>query len=263
MDLGIKGKVAVVAAAGSGLGKAVAESLSTEGAKVVISSRSKNVIEKSAYEISSKSGNEVFPVVCDVTSFEDIVKLKEFVKSEFGKCHILFANAGGPPPGTVEEFKAEDYLKAIDLNLISTINLVNEFLPFMKTEKWGRIIASASISVKQPLPGLALSNVSRAGVVSFIKSLSDQIGRYNITANTVAPGYIMTNRVINLFKDKSKKTGKSYDDLKKELEDSIPMRKIGSPEDFGDFIAFLCSKQASYITGDTILIDGGMYRGIM
>lgn len=263
MDLGIKGKVAVVTASDSGLGKAVAQSLSQEGVKVVICSRSENKIKKSAIEISQNTGNEVIPVVCNVTSEEDIKKLRNITVKKFGACHMLFANAGGPRPGTVEEFEASDFLRAIELNLLSTINLVNGFLPLMKKEKWGRIIASTSISVKQPLPGLALSNVSRAGVVSYIKTLSDQVGKHNITANTIAPGYIMTERVVSLLKNRSERSGIDYETVKKELEDSIPMKKIGSPEDFGAFVTFLFSDYTSYITGDTILIDGGMYRGTM
>jgi len=133
----------------------------------------------------------------------------------------------------------------------------------MKKQMWGRILASTSITVKQPLPGLALSNVSRAGVVSYIKTLSDQVGKYNITANTIAPGYIMTERVVKLLNNRAERSGDDYEQIKSELEDSIPVKKIGSPEEFSSLAAFLLSERSSYISGDTILIDGGMSRGTM
>ncbi len=263
MDLKIKGKKGVVAAASSGLGRAVAESLAGEGVELVICSRNKEGIEQAAEDISEKYETNVFPVSCDVTVEEDILKLKNEVEKKLKTCHILFTNAGGPPPGGVDDFSGKDLLKAINLNLISTSNLIRAFLPFMKNELWGRILASTSISVKQPIPALALSNISRAGVVSYIKTLSDQVGKYNITANTIAPGYIMTERVVQILNNRSEKEGKSYEEVKSELKESIPVNKIGSPEEFGAFSAFLLSDLASYITGDTILIDGGMYRGTM
>ncbi len=263
MDLKIKGKVGVVTAASRGLGRAVAENLAAEGVDLVICSRNKNKITETAEEIKSKYGTEVVPVVCDVTVKNDIDRLKLVVKKEFGKCHILFVNSGGPKPGSVESFDDNDFRGALELNLISSINLVNAFLPFMKDQRWGRILASTSISVKQPLGNLALSNVSRAGVVSYIKTLSDDVGKFNITANTIAPGYIMTERVVQLLTVKSESEGKSFEEIKTELERSIPVKKIGSPEEFGAFSAFLLSEIASYITGVTVLIDGGMFRGTM
>ncbi len=263
MDLRIKGRVGVVTAASRGLGRAVAESLASEGVNLVICSRNERTIKITAEEIRKKYNINVVPVACDVTKKSDIEILRSKVDEKFGKCHILFVNSGGPPPGSVGDFKDEDFRKAIELNLISTINIVNAFLPFMKEQKWGRILASTSISVKQPLGTLALSNVSRAGVVSFVKTLSDDVGKYNITANTIAPGYIMTERVVQLLKVRSENDGRSYNDIKKELENSIPVKKIGSPEEFGAFSAFLLSEISSYITGVTVLIDGGMYRGTM
>lgn len=263
MDLKIKGKIGVVTAAGQGLGRAVAENLAAEGAELLICSRDKNKINETAEEIADKYRTKIIPVVCDVTDKNDIKNMRSILEKEFGTCHMLFANAGGPPPGAVDTFDDEDFRNALELNLLSSINLVNIFLPFMKEQKWGRILANTSISVKQPLGGLALSNVSRAGVVSFIKTLSDNVGKYNITANTIAPGYIMTERVVNLLTDRSEKEGRDYDEIKKEIENMIPVGKIGSPEEFGAFSAFLLSEIASYITGVTYLIDGGMYRGTM
>ncbi len=263
MDLKIKGKIGVVTAAGQGLGRAVAENLAAEGSDLLICSRSEEKIVRTAEEISAKYGTKIIPVACDVTDKSEIDNMRTVMEKEFGTCHMLFANAGGPPPGTIDAFSDDDFRNALELNLLSSINLVNTFIPFMKEQKWGRILANTSISVKQPLGGLALSNVSRAGVVSFIKTLSDNVGKYNITANTIAPGYIKTERVVNLLTDRSEKEGRDYDEIKKEIENMIPVGKIGSPEEFGAFSAFLLSEIASYITGVTYLIDGGMYRGTM
>jgi 3-oxoacyl-[acyl-carrier protein] reductase len=263
MDLNIKGKVAVVTASSRGLGKAAAEALAAEGVNLALCSRDREKIEEAADFMRDKYNVEVLAEVCDVTDKAAIESFKDKVTDRFHTCHILFTNCGGPPPGKVEEFAAPDFQKAIDMNLLSTINLVNAFLPFMKQEEWGRILASTSISVKQPIPTLALSNVSRVGVVAFIKSLSLDVAPYNITANTLAPGYIMTERVKSLLENQSKNQGISYDEALANLIDTIPVKKIGSPEDFGALCAFLSSQQASYITGETILIDGGMYKGLM
>jgi len=263
MDLKIKGKNAVVTAASKGLGRATAEALAAEGVNLAICSRDKERIEETAEHIRSTYSVDVISAVCDVTDKDDIEAFKQKTIQHFKTCHILYANAGGPPPGTVQDFKGEEFQKALELNLLSTINLVYAFLPCMKKQAWGRILASASITVKQPIPTLALSNVSRAGVVAFIKSLAHEVGSLNITANTLAPGYIMTERVEQLLKNQAQKSGTSYENALEKLLDKIPAKTIGKPEDFGALCAFLSSEQASYITGETILIDGGMYGGMM
>lgn len=263
MDLKIKNKIAVVTAASMGLGKAVAEALAAEGANLAICSRDNNRINETAEYLKTIYHVDVLPVVCDVTDPCDITSLKEKVASYFGVCHILFTNAGGPPPGNIENFTGEDFKKALDLNLISTINLIYAFLPLMKQEQWGRILASTSITVKQPILTLSLSNVSRVGVVAYIKNLALEIAPLNITANVLAPGYIMTERVKHLVEDRSKREDISYEQALEGILDSIPAKKIGTPADFGALCAFLASEYASYITGETILIDGGMYKGLM
>ena len=263
MDLRIKGKVAVVTASSKGLGKAAAEALAAEGVNLAICSRDEKRITETAEYLKKKYKVDVLAAVCDVSDKTSIESFKNKVIDHFKTCHILFTNAGGPPPGKVEDFKGEDFEKAVDLNLLSTINLIYAFLPFMKDQKWGRILASTSISVKQPIPTLVLSNVSRVGVVAFIKSLSNEIAALNITANTIAPGYIMTERVKELLENRAEKEGISYQEAKAGVLNAIPVRKIGSPEDFGALCAFLASEQASFITGETILIDGGMYNGLM
>lgn len=263
MDLHIKGKVAVLASASKGLGRAAAEALAAEGVNLALCSRNRETIEKTAAEIEKKYGVEVLPVQCDVTDAAAVAAFKEKVIDRFKTCHILFANAGGPPPGKVDTFETKDFQQALALNLLSTIELVNAFLPFMKAQKWGRILATTSITVKQPLPTLALSNVSRIGVVAFMKSLAQEVGIYNISANCLAPGYIMTERVVQLLQNQSQTQGITYDQAEANIKGSIPVQRIAEPAEFGALCAFLASEQAGYITGETILIDGGMYKGLM
>ncbi len=263
MDLGIKGKVAVVAASSSGLGLATAEALAREGVHLAICSRDKNRIQEAGKHLKSTYGVDVLDWVCDVTDTKSVKTFQERVMDHFGNYHILFTNAGGPPAGAIETFSLSDIRGAVELNLFSTINLVERFLPVLKSQQWGRIIALASISVKQPLPTLALSNISRVGVVAYIKTLSQAVASLNITANVVAPGYFMTDRVKELIKKRAGESGMEYDQALSNLLTSIPAKKTGNPADFGSLVTFLASEPASYITGDTILIDGGMYQGLM
>ena len=263
MDLKIKEKVAVVAASSRGLGRAVAEALAAEGCHLVVCSRDKARIEEAADHIRATYHVEVLPVVCDVVEAGDIENLRNKTIAKFKTCHILFTNAAGPRAGKIEEFKSEDFKQALELNLMSTINLVYAFLPYMKAQRWGRILASTSTNVKQPLRDFALANVSRLGVLAFIKSLSLEVAAYHITANTLAPGNFLTDLIKEMLETESVKKNIPYEEAMKRLEDEIPARAIGKPEDFGSLAAFLSSEHASYITGETILIDGGIYSGLM
>ena len=263
MDLMIKGKVAVVAAASRGLGRAVAEALAKEGVNLAICSRNKTRIHETAENIKVEHDVDVLPVVCDVTSPSDIIRFKERVLARFKACHILFTNADGPPSGKLEDFTAEDFRSALDLNLMSTINLVNAFLPCMKRQKWGRVLASTSSNVKHLLPMFPLSNVSRIGVVAFMKTLAAEFGRWNITANVLAPGFFMTEPTKEYLERLAKRKQISYRRAYQELAGTIPVRSIGNPRDYGALAAFLASEHASYITGETFLIDGGTYSGLM
>ena len=263
MDLMIKGKVAVVAAASKGLGIAVAEALAKEGVNLAICSRNKERINKTADYIRSIYEVEVFPKVCDVTTPSEIISFKEEVIDRFKTCHILFTNAGGPPSGKLEDFTSEDFKKAIDLNLMSTINLVYAFLPYMQSQKWGRVLASTSSNVRQLLPQFPLSNVSRVGVVAFIKTFASEFAHLNITANVLAPGYSMTELTKEYLENQAKSEGIHYNEALEKLKNTIPTHTIGNPKDFGALAAFLASEYASYITGETFLIDGGAYSGVM
>ena len=263
MDLKIKGKIAVVAAASRGLGRAVAEALAAEGVNLAICSRNQENIRKTASDIKAAYNVDVLPSVCDVTNPSEINRFKNDVIGRFQTCHILFTNADGPPPGKLEDFTGEDFRKAVDLNLMSTINLVYAFLPFMKRQKWGRILASTSSNVRHLLPMFPLSNVSRIGVVAFVKTLATEFGRWNITANVLAPGFFMTGPTKEYLKDRARQEGISYQAAVENLQRTIPTRTIGDPKDYGALTAFLASEYASSITGETFLIDGGQYAGSM
>lgn len=262
MDLELDGKTAVVTAASRGLGRAVAESLAKEGAKLAICARNDDVLSNTAEAIRKTYGVEVLDRTCDVTDPDQVESFKNDVVNTFGTVHVLFANAGGPPAGSVDNVNISDFEEALQLNCMSTIRLVYSFIPFMKAQKWGRIIASTSVTVKQPLTNLALSNVSRAGVIPFIKGIADEYGSMNITANAIAPGYIMTDRVKNLLEGRMKKEGISFEEALQGIVSSIPAGRAGKPEEFGSLAAYLASEKAGFINGTTILIDGGMYRGI-
>jgi len=262
MDLNLKNKVAVITAASKGLGKAVALELSKEGALCFICSRDSNQIENTAKEIMSITGNKVIALPCDVTKPEDIAQLKDIVLKNSSRVDILFTNAGGPPAGFIHDFSPHDYQKALELNLMSAINTIYSFLPVMQQQRYGRIIASTSITVKQPLDNLVLSNVSRVGVVAFIKSIANQYGTYNITANAIAPGYILTDRLKSLIELKAQQENTTYEKALASFASEIPLQRIGTPEEFAALVAFLASEKAGYINGQTILIDGGMCKGL-
>jgi 3-oxoacyl-[acyl-carrier protein] reductase len=263
VDLKIKGKVAVVAAASRGLGRAVAEALAAEGVDLAICSRNEQRIREAAAEITAAYKVAVLPSVCDVTNPEDISRFQDEVIGRFQTCHILFTNADGPPSGKLENFTGEDFRKAVDLNLMSTINLVYAFLPSMKRQKWGRVLASTSSNVRHLLPMFPLSNVSRMGVVAFVKTLAAEFGRWNITANVLAPGFFLTGPTKEYLEDQAQREGISYQEALENLQRTIPTRTVGNPKDYGALAAFLASEHASYITGETFLIDGGQYGGSM
>ena len=262
MDLGLKGKIALVMAGSKGLGKAVSLRLSYEGAKVSIIARNLENLEKTKIDIENETKNKVLIFQGDVTKKEDIETWVSETVKEFGTIHILFTNAGGPPSGGFFDFKPEDYLNAVNLNLMSTIFAVYSAVPYMKNQKFGRIIASTSLTVKQPLDSLILSNVSRVGVVAFIKSLSNVLAPFGITANTIAPGYTMTERVEEIVKNRMNKEGVSFEEAQKLIIENIPMKRIGNVDEFSAAVAFLASESSSYITGIVLPIDGGYIKGI-
>lgn len=262
MDLGIKDKVAIVAASSKGLGKAVALGLASEGVKLTICARGKDELDKTAEEIARETSAEVLALESDVSKAGDIKNVVSETLNKYSKVDILVNNAGGPPPGTFLDFSLEDWQKAIELNLFSTITFSKEIIPRMVEQNWGRIVNITSVAVKQPIDGLILSNTARAGVVGLAKTLSNEFAPHNITVNNVCPGRIMTDRITQLATERANKEGRSIDEVITAMEQDIPLGRIGRPEELASLVVFLASEKASYITGTTIQVDGGITKGI-
>lgn len=262
MDFGLRGKAAIVAAASSGLGKATALELAVEGARVAINARNEELLKNTASEIQSITGSDVLAIAGDVTNEDFVRRLISETKRRFGSVDILVTNAGGPPAGFFDDFSAQQYREAVELNLISTINLCRAAVPHMRERAWGRIVAITSIAAKQPVENLILSNTARAGVLGFMKSLSQQIAADGITANTLCPGFHLTERLKNLSLSIAKKEGISVEDVYARWAESTPMKRIGDPKEFAAVVAFFCSERASYLTGTVIQVDGGAYRAL-
>ena len=263
MDLGLRGKVALVAAASKGLGRAIAEELSAEGASVVICSRKAADIEAARAEISSKTGGEVVAVAGDVSRPSDVAAIAKRAIDRFGRIDILVTNAGGPPSGRFETLAPEMWQSAVDLTLMSVVNLAAAVLPGMKERKWGRIINVTSIAVKQPVDGLMLSNSLRSAVTGFARTLANEVAESGITVNNILPGYTRTERVEQLAEAAAKREGITSEAAVGKWEFEIPMRRLGEPAEFACLAAFLASERASYITGQNVAVDGGWIRSLI
>ncbi len=263
MNLGLEGKIAVVAASTKGLGKAIATSLAAEGATIILNGRHKQNIHDAIDDIKKSTGQTPFAVQADVTQPEDIERLFDEVVNRFGTVHILVSNAGGPPAGGFMEFNDEQWSKAVDLNLMSTVRLIRKAMPIMQKQNWGRIVNVTSITVKQPADNLLLSNAVRAAVIGLAKTISRDLARDNVLINNIAPYYVSTKRIDYLMEETAAKRGITKEAALQNIIKEIPMGRLGTPEEFGDFVAFLCSERNSYVTGATIQFDGGAYRGML
>ncbi|MBD8005698.1 SDR family oxidoreductase [Bacillus norwichensis] len=261
MDLGLKNKKALVMASSQGLGKAIAEQFVREGTDVMIASRNEDQLKKVAEELNSLEGGKVEFIRCDITIPEDITRTVEHMAEVFGGIDILVNNAGGPPAGSFEELKDEDWLRSFELNLLSYIRLIREALPYLK-EKGGRIINIASSSVREPIPGLILSNTLRLGLVGLSKTIADEFAKYGILVNTVGPGRIATERLNHLDGVRAEVKGVSIQEIKEQSEKSIPLGREGKPEEFAKIVVFLASEGNTYMTGSTFIVDGGKLRSI-
>jgi 3-oxoacyl-[acyl-carrier protein] reductase len=261
MDLGLTGKISIVTASSKGFGKATAKALAAEGSKVVICSRNLTDLESAADEIFKSTGTKPIFKQTDLTKEEDITNLIKYVIDNYGTIHVLVTNCGGPSHGNFFDIDDQKWFDGFNSTLMSVVRLIKGSLPFMQKQKWGRIINITSVSVKQPIEGLLLSNSLRMGVVGLAKTLSLEHAKDNILINNVCPGYMKTDRIIQLAEKRSQASGISKEEVYTNLGNSVPLGRIGLPEELADLITFLASERSSYITGTTISVDGGKYPG--
>jgi 3-oxoacyl-[acyl-carrier protein] reductase len=255
VDLGIVGRVALVMGASKGLGRASAAALAREGARVALSSRSAERIEQAAAEITAETGGEAVALAADTDALDELPGLVERVSSSLGPVEILVTNTGGPPLGDPLSFSREDWERAYRSLVLAPMALIEAVVPGMRERGWGRIVNVTSIATREPIPGLLLSNSHRLAAVGAFKTLSRELARDGILLNSVAPGRIATDRIASM-------AGISLEELRKAEQPDIPVGRLGTPEEFGDVVAFLCSECASYVNGVNLLVDGGLTRGI-
>ncbi|MEO8910096.1 MAG: SDR family oxidoreductase [Gemmatimonadaceae bacterium] len=263
MDLGLRGKVALVSASSKGLGRAVAEELAAEGANLVMCARGKETLVQTADAIRKQTGAKIITVAADVSSPADAANVVRSALDEFGRVDILVTNSGGPPSGSFESFTSETWDMATRLLLTSAVELTRSILPGMKERKWGRILNVTSIAAKQPIDGLMLSNSLRAAVIGFARTLANEVAPFGVTVNNLLPGYTRTDRVQQLAQAAGGKSGGSDQDIVAKWEKEIPMGRLGEPREFAALAAFLASERASYITGSSIAVDGGWVRSLL
>ena len=263
MDLGLEGKVALVAAASRGLGRAVAEELAAEGASLVLCARGAEMLEEVCGHIGRISGVSVLGVAGDVSSAEDVARIARAGLDRFGRIDILVTNAGGPPAGSFESLGRHEWEAATRLTLNSVLELTRAVLPGMRERRWGRILNVTSIAVKQPVDNLILSNSLRAAVTGFARTLANEVAPYGITVNNLLPGYTRTERIEELAVAIAVREGVTEADVRARWEEEIPMRRLGEPREFAALAAFLASERASYITGVSITVDGGWVRSLL
>jgi len=263
MDLGLKGRVAIVTGSSQGIGKAIALGLSQEGARVTICARNEKQLKETAREIESATDVEVFAVQANLMKEDDIRRLVLKTSQRFGRIDILVNNTGGPPSTTFLETSAEQWREAVNLLLMSVITACSEVIPYMQKGKWGRIINMTSFAAKQPAERLVLSNALRAGILGLTKTLSNELAEDGILVNAVCPGWTLTKRVDELAKAQAKKTGKTYEDIIKGWESQIPVKRLAQTKEIADLVVFLASERASYITGAAIQVDGGVIKGLL
>ena len=262
MDTGLKGKAVIVAASSQGMGRAAAAAFAAEGARVAMCARNEKELQAAAEEVRGRHKAQVFAAPLDVTDGSAVERYVQRVVEEFGGVDVCVTNAGGPPSKNFLSASVEDWRKALDLNFLSVVHVARAVVPQMQKKKWGRFITLTSVSVKQPIADLVLSNAVRASVVGLVKSMANEFGKDGITVNNVAPGYVTTDRLKELAAVRAKAAGIQPEDMYKKWAADVPLGRLGRPEEVADTIVWLASERASYITGQTVLVDGGIYKGV-
>ncbi len=263
MDLGLKNRVAIVAAASRGIGFACARELAREGARVFLCSRDAQHAADAAQRIHEETGADVAGFACDVTSDSEVEGFVNLVVERAGQVDICVTNAGGPPAKTFAETDLDIFRRAFELNALSAIRFAKLLLPGMIERRWGRIVNITSVSVKQPIDGLLLSNTVRAGLTGWAKTVSNEVAAQGVTVNNVAPGYTLTERQDELAEARGKATGKSKQEIIDSWGSQAPIQRMATPAEIAAAVAFLASERASYITGVTLQVDGGWVRGLL
>jgi 3-oxoacyl-[acyl-carrier protein] reductase len=262
MNLGLKGRVAIVAASSQGIGRATAEAFAAEGCRVAMCARNRETLQAAAEKIKEQYGVEVLAEAFDVTDAAAVSRFVAAVAERFGSVDICVTNAGGPPAKGFLATTLDDWQRAIELNFLSTVYFAREVIPHMQRKHWGRIITITSITTKQPVADLVLSNAVRAAVVGLVKSLANEFGKDGILVNNVGPGFTATDRLKELAKARSSASGKSEQEIVDAWAADAPLKRLGEPRELAETIVWLASERASYVTGQTVLVDGGMYKGL-
>jgi 3-oxoacyl-[acyl-carrier protein] reductase len=262
METGLRNRAVIVAASSQGMGRATAEAFAVEGARVAMCARNEKTLRAAAEEIRQKHKTEVFAQPLDVTDGEAVARFVEAVAAKFRRVEVCVTNAGGPPAKNFLSLTPEEWRKAVELNFLSVVSFARAAIPYMQKNQWGRFITITSVSVKQPIADLVLSNAVRASVVGLVKSLANEFGKDGILVNNVAPGYTATERLKELAGTRALAAGISEKEIYERWAADAPVRRLGRPEEIADTIVWLASDRASYITGQTILVDGGIYKGL-
>ena len=263
MDLGLEGRTALVTGASSGLGLAIARELAHEGCAVAMVARGRERLEREAADVVRRTHRRALPITGDVSRIGEAERIAREVADAFGPTDILVANAGGPPAATFASATEEQYVAAIEQNLLGSIRLARACVPAMRERRWGRVLFVSSMAAKQPLGGLLLSNTARAGLLGFAKTLANEVARDGVLVNTVLPGHFDTPRAVELARMRAERDGRPVEQLLQERAGSVPVGRLGDAREFAAMVAFLASERASFVTGTAIQVDGGQVGAVM